>query len=161
MCLIRPQVEIRKIVAIVIYRLAHEKSATHMVNQFDVRTSTIRKYVHILCDVLCDKNKLFSKYINIPSSDHLQKIIDHFHELTSLPNICGAIDSTHISLASLLDKRVTFVASDFFNWKKNHSIVMQAICNVNKKKSRMSMLANLVESMTLGNSKCLMFIDIS
>jgi hypothetical protein len=98
-----------------------------MANRFNVETSTIRKY-----DVLCDKNKLFSKYISIPSSDHLQKIIDHFHEIASLPNICGAIDGTHISLASLPNERVTFVASDFFNKKKIHSIVMQAICNVNK-----------------------------
>jgi predicted AAA+ superfamily ATPase len=43
--LIQPQVEIRKIVTIVINRLAHENSATHMANQFNVGTSTIRKYV--------------------------------------------------------------------------------------------------------------------
>jgi len=102
-----------------------------MANRFNVETSTIRKYVDIICDVLCDKNKLFSKYISIPSSDHLQKIIDHFHEIASLPNICGAIDGTHISLASLPNERVTFVV-DFFNKKTIHSIVMQVICNVNK-----------------------------
>jgi hypothetical protein len=49
-----------------------------------------------------------------------------------LPNICGAIDGTQISIASLPNERVTFVASDIFNKKKIHSIVMQAICNVNK-----------------------------
>jgi hypothetical protein len=129
--LVRPQVEIRKIVAIVNYMLAHGNSATHMADQFNVRTSTIGKYVDIECDVSCDKNKLFDKYISIPSSD--RKIIDHFHDLASLPNICGAINGTHISLASLPDKRMTFVVSDFFNRKKIHIIVMQAICNVNKK----------------------------
>ncbi len=41
--LVQPQVEIRKDVAIVIYRLAHETSATHMADQFNVRV--IRKYV--------------------------------------------------------------------------------------------------------------------
>jgi hypothetical protein len=78
----------------------------------------------IVCDDLCDKNKLFSKYINIPSSDRVQKIIDCFRDLTSLPNIFGAIDGTHISLASLLNKRVTLVTSDCFDRKKIHSIVM-------------------------------------
>ncbi len=69
--LVQPQVKIRKIVAIVIYRLTHGTSATHMADWFNVIASTIRKYVHIMCDALCDKNKLFSKYINIPSSDGL------------------------------------------------------------------------------------------
>ncbi len=41
--LVQPQVEIRKNVAIVIYRLAHGTSATHMADQFNVRV--IRKYV--------------------------------------------------------------------------------------------------------------------
>ncbi len=44
-----------------------------MANRFNVETSTLRKYVNIVCDILCDKNKLFSKYISIPSNDHLQK----------------------------------------------------------------------------------------
>jgi hypothetical protein len=89
-----------------------------------------------MCDALCDKNKLFSKYINISSSERLHKIIDCFHDcfhdLTGLPNICEAIDGTHMSLTSL-NKKVTLVASDCFNKKKIHSIVMQAICDVNKK----------------------------
>ncbi len=69
--LVQPQVVTIKIVAIVIYRLAHGTNATHMANQFNVGASTIRKYVDIVCDTLCDKNTLFNKYINIPSNDYL------------------------------------------------------------------------------------------
>jgi hypothetical protein len=61
----------KKIVAIVIYKLAHGTIVTHMADQFNVGASIVRKYVDIVCDALCDKNKLFSKYIIIPSSDHL------------------------------------------------------------------------------------------
>jgi len=71
--LVLPQVKIRKIVAIVIYRLVHGTNATHMADEFNVRASIVRKYVDIVCDALCDKNKLFNKYISIPSNDHLQK----------------------------------------------------------------------------------------
>jgi hypothetical protein len=39
--LIRPQLTIRKIVDIVIYRFVHGSSATHMVNQFNVGASII------------------------------------------------------------------------------------------------------------------------
>jgi len=39
--LVRPQLKIKKIVAIVIYRFAHGSSATYMVNQFNVGASII------------------------------------------------------------------------------------------------------------------------
>jgi hypothetical protein len=48
-------------------------------------------------------------------------------------NICGAIDGTHIPLASFPNKRVTLAASDFFNRKKIHKIMMQAICDAEKR----------------------------
>jgi len=54
----------------VIYKLAHGTSAIHMVDWFNVATSTIRKYVDIVFDALCDQNKLFSNYISIPYGDH-------------------------------------------------------------------------------------------
>ncbi len=34
-----------------------------------------------------------------------KKIIDCFHDLTCLPNICGAIHGIHIPLASLPNKK--------------------------------------------------------
>jgi hypothetical protein len=37
----------------------------HIVNWFNVGALTIRKYVDIMCDALCNKNKLFNKYIRI------------------------------------------------------------------------------------------------
>ncbi len=116
--LVLPQVKIRKIVAIVIYRLVHGTSATHMADLFNVKASTVKKYVDIVCDALCDKNKLFSRYISISCNDHIQKIIDHFHDLINMLNICGAIDGTHISSASFPHKRVTLVANDFLIRKK-------------------------------------------
>jgi hypothetical protein len=85
-----------------------------MVDWFNVVASTIRKYVDIMFDARCDQNKLLSKYINSPSSDRLEKVIDYFHDLIGLFNICGAIDGTHIPLASFPNKRVTLATSDFF-----------------------------------------------
>ncbi len=54
----RPQLEIRKIMAIVIYWFAHGFNATHMGNRLNVGASIIRKYVDIVCDVLIDKDKV-------------------------------------------------------------------------------------------------------
>jgi hypothetical protein len=49
-----------------IYKLIHGISATHIIDWFNVGASNIRKDVDIMCDALCDKNKLFNKCINIP-----------------------------------------------------------------------------------------------
>jgi hypothetical protein len=57
----------------VIYRLADGTSATHMAdwfNWFIVGASTIKKFVDVVCDALCDKNK----YVSIPFGDCLQKL---------------------------------------------------------------------------------------
>ena len=96
-----------------------------MIDRFKVGASTIRKYVDIICDIFINKEKLFSHYIAIPSEDHLQGIINDFEKLTSLPNICGAIDRTHIPLAERPSKRITLAAIDFYNKKKFYSIVLQ------------------------------------
>jgi hypothetical protein len=46
--------------------------------------------------VVIDKKKLFNKYISILSGQCLKHIIARFENFTSKPNICGAIDGTHI-----------------------------------------------------------------
>jgi hypothetical protein len=121
---VRPQLEVRKIVAIVLYKFAHGLSQKHIVlykfahglsqkhivlykfahglsqkhisNRFDVGASIVCYYVDIVCDVLCNKDKLFDKYIKNPIRDGLLHIVQQFEDLTSLPNICGAIDGTQI-----------------------------------------------------------------
>ncbi len=114
---VKPQLEIRKIVAIIHCRFTHGHSAIHMVDHFNVGALTIRKYVDITCDVLIDRNKFFNKYIKIPAWNRLKLMIKAFQELISLLNICRSIDGTHIPLAHLPSKRATFAKNDFFNRK--------------------------------------------
>jgi hypothetical protein len=73
----RPQLEISKIVAIVLYRFVHGFNPKHMSNTFDVGASIIHKYVDIIGDVLCG-DKFFGKYISTTSKDHLLHIIQQF-----------------------------------------------------------------------------------
>jgi hypothetical protein len=44
---VRPQLEVRKIVPIVLYMFTHGLSPKHMLSIFDVGASTIHKYVDI------------------------------------------------------------------------------------------------------------------
>lgn len=48
--LVRPHLEIKKIVTIVFYKFANGHSATHMADHFNMGASTIWKYVDIVCD---------------------------------------------------------------------------------------------------------------
>jgi hypothetical protein len=98
------QLEISKIVAIVLYRFVHALNPKHMSNTFDVGASIIHKYVDIIGDVLCG-NKFFGKYINTALKDHLLHIIQQFQEFPNLSNICGAINDTHIALVKRPSRR--------------------------------------------------------
>jgi hypothetical protein len=60
----RSQLEIKKIVIVVLYKFVHGFSLKHMSDRFDINAPIIHKYVDIVCDVLCDKGKLFDKYIH-------------------------------------------------------------------------------------------------
>ncbi len=83
-----------------VYRFAREFNPKHLSNGFDVGTSTLHKYVNVVCNVLCNKNKFFGK-ISSSFEDHLLHIIQQFQELIGLQNICGIIDGTHISLVEM------------------------------------------------------------
>jgi hypothetical protein len=130
--LVMPQLEVKEIVAIVLYMFAHGLSPKHMSNIFDMGAPTACKYVDIMCDVFCNKDKLFDKYIKISIKDHLLHIIQQFEDLTCLPNICGAIDGTHILLVERPNKRYTIAIVDYYNIKGFHNIVLQTICDTQK-----------------------------
>jgi hypothetical protein len=55
-----------------IYMFVHGYIIAHMANyQFNVSDSTIKNYVNIGIDVFCDRDKLFYKYIYIPTKGDL------------------------------------------------------------------------------------------
>jgi hypothetical protein len=120
---VRPQLEVRKIVAIVLYKFAHGLSPKHISNRFDVCASIVCNYVDIVCDVLCNKDKLFDKYIKTPTRNCLLHIVQQFENLTILPNICGAIDGTHIPLVDRPNRKYIIAVVDCYNRKRFHNIV--------------------------------------
>jgi hypothetical protein len=109
------QLEIRKMIVVVLYRFVHGFSFKHMSNRFDVGAPIVQKYVDILYDVLCDKNKLFGKYINMPFKEQPLGVIHQYQEFTSLPNICNVIDGTHISLIEKLGRRYIPPMLEYYN----------------------------------------------
>ncbi len=119
--------------------------------------STIKKYVDIVCDVLIDKDKLFSKYINIPSCQCLRDIITCFENFTCILNICEAIDGIHILLVDLSSERVTLASVDFFN-RKNIPYYCVASYVMQTKSFRTFVSANFKGYMMVGSSRGVAYI---
>ncbi len=57
----KPQLEIKKIFVVVLYRFAHGFNFKHMWNRFDVGASIIQKYMDLIYAILYDKDKFFDK----------------------------------------------------------------------------------------------------
>jgi hypothetical protein len=55
---------ISNVVKIVLYRLAHRILVNQMVDLYNVGTSTIWKYIAMVCEVLAIHDELFSNYIS-------------------------------------------------------------------------------------------------
>ena len=126
---VRPPIPIRKQVSLVVYQLAHGFSCKAMDNLYGCGESTIRKYTSIVCRILSRHDGLFGTYIHAPRGHRLVDTIRKFRDITSLPNVVGAIDGTHILLSSRPQRDLTPMPSDFFNRKKFHSVLLQVVCD--------------------------------
>ena len=67
-------------------------------NLYGVGESTIRKYTKVVCGVLASWYRFYERYIHALTWHKLQEIIEKFKDVTGLPNVCGAIDGSHIPL---------------------------------------------------------------
>lgn len=123
----RDPIEVERVVAIVLKRLAFGYSNTHIANLYGTGSSTVWKYTKLITDALSSKNKLFSQFISIPSGPRLINIIRKFKNITGISQMCGAIDGTHIRLR---DKpKLAFVPADYWNRHDHHSVLLQAVCD--------------------------------
>ena len=81
----------------------------------------------IICKVFANKNLLFSRYISIPIGQRLSSIIEQFHGLFGLLNMCGAIDGTHKKLYQ--KPAQYYIPSNYWFCHDFHSVLFQGICD--------------------------------
>ncbi|KZV17759.1 hypothetical protein F511_01569 [Dorcoceras hygrometricum] len=87
-------------VAMVLSRLSHGLSLKTLASRYGLEPYLISKITNMVTRLLA--TKLYPEFIKIPvSRRRLVDTIQGFQELTSLPNVCGAIDSTPIKLHKL------------------------------------------------------------
>ncbi len=89
-------------------------SANIIANKFNVGVFTIHKYVDIILDALVFKDELFNQYIFMLHGSPLLRIMDGFFNACGLPNVCGAIDGSHILLSQMLNKQVITILTNYF-----------------------------------------------
>ncbi|KAA8545914.1 hypothetical protein F0562_020635 [Nyssa sinensis] len=87
-------------VAMVLSRLTHGLSAQTLASRYSLEPYLISKITNMVTRLLA--TKLYPEFIKIPvSRRRLHETIQAFEELTSLPNMCGAIDGTHVRIRRL------------------------------------------------------------
>ncbi|MCO5570659.1 hypothetical protein L7F22_024386 [Adiantum nelumboides] len=93
--------------ACVLWHFAHGNTTRVIAEIFGISCSTIRKYTEVIVEILCSRRMLARHGILIPSGGRLQRIMAEFEALTSLPNMCGVVDGSHIRLHRLPDEYET------------------------------------------------------
>ena len=96
-CFIHP-IEVERAVAMVVNKLAYGDTSRRIANLYCIGASTVYEYTLAITKALANKDKLFSRFIQVPTSERLQNVIQGFTNLTSLSNMCGAVDGSHMKL---------------------------------------------------------------
>lgn len=95
---VREPVPVDKRIAIAVYKLASCCEDRVVANHFGVHKSTVQKFVYLFCSTV--KRHLAKKFISLPSSEEAALIARRFSEKCHIPQICGAIDGTHIPITA-------------------------------------------------------------
>ncbi|KAF5774514.1 putative protein kinase RLK-Pelle-CrRLK1L-1 family [Helianthus annuus] len=89
-------ITVRLRVAVCLYRLATGDPLRKVSNVFGLGKSTCHKLVLEVCDAIV--TVLMPKFIQWPNKERLEDIKTEFGSISGIPDICGSIYTTHISV---------------------------------------------------------------
>lgn len=89
---------------------------------FQMGLTTVHQILGETCEAI--SHVLTPTYLREPSREDYEKIATSFFEKWNFPNCIGAIDGKHINIQA-----PPHTGSQFFNYKKNFSIVLLASCD--------------------------------
>ncbi|KAJ8749482.1 hypothetical protein K2173_025677 [Erythroxylum novogranatense] len=111
---------VEKQVAIALRRLASGKSQVSVGAAFGVGQSTVSQVTWRFIESLEERAKHHLKW---PDSSRMEEIKSKFEATFGLPNCCGAIDSTHITMTL----PAVQTSDDWCDQEKNYSMFLQGI----------------------------------
>ncbi|XP_066603043.1 putative nuclease HARBI1 [Prorops nasuta] len=114
-----------KQLAITLWILGNQEVYRSVSDRFNLAKSTIWKCVFNVAYVLQNYK---TEYIKWPDQHHSMRNIEMFAEISNFPGIMGAIDGCHVQISAPIDH-----ANSYINRKGFHSIVLQGICDPNRK----------------------------
>ncbi|KAH9656200.1 DDE Tnp4 domain-containing protein [Citrus sinensis] len=118
-------------VAMVLSRLAHGLSAKALASRYSLEPYLISKITNMVTRLLA--TKLYPEFIKIPiSRRRLIETTQGFEELTSLPNICGAIDGSHIKIGNGKLKHVSLNQNQYRCKFGYNSVLLQVVADHRK-----------------------------
>lgn len=113
-------------VAMVLSRLSRGLSAAAVARRHNLDPFLVSKITNMVTRLL--STKLYPEFIKIPVSRRLHSTSNSFHQLTSLPNVCGAIDSSPVRL-----RRLPSSSPDTYLSKHGFpSVLLQVVADHNK-----------------------------
>ncbi|GAB1598372.1 protein ALP1-like [Argonauta hians] len=115
----------RKVLMCLRFLGAKGESVRNIAKQFQVCESSASV---ILDSIIKGLNKLKTVSIKWPAQSEVNDIVQGFYNISAFPNVLGIMATTHISILSPKDHPEVYV-----NRKKNHTMVLQTICDQNMK----------------------------
>lgn len=113
--------------AVTLRFLAGGSSYKELMYSFRISKSSISKFVPEVCDTIYDILK--NRYCKLPdSNEKWLEVAKNFHEQWQFPHCLGAIDGKHINI-----RCPPSTGSQFFNYKKQFSVVLLGIADANAK----------------------------
>ena len=114
-------------IAITLKFLATGESYESLMYQFRVHSSTISKFVLIVCNKIYETFK--GRILRLPGTTEEWEIVEHeTRRLWQFPNCIGAADGKHIAIIHPYNS-----GSEFYNYKGFFSIVLLAIVDYDYK----------------------------
>lgn len=89
---------------------------------YRIGKTSARNIIVETCRVISDT--LYSSQLPVPGEDQFKNIAKEFFARWNIPNCIGAVDGKHITIQAPAK-----AGSEFFNYKKSHSIVLMACCD--------------------------------
>ncbi|CAF0959072.1 unnamed protein product [Adineta ricciae] len=119
----RLAIPVEKRVACALYLLGSTCELRTAANLFGIGRTTAGQILHEFCEVLV--NNFFHRFIKFPTtSQEIQNTVNDFYIRCGYPMCIGSLDGTHIPI-----KPPTGFETDYFNYKKYHSVIMLAVVN--------------------------------
>ncbi|KAL2636016.1 hypothetical protein R1flu_007495 [Riccia fluitans] len=128
--MLRAAIPVKQRVAVCIWRLATGEPLRLVSKRFGLGISTCHKLILEVCAAINDV--LLPKYIQWPTEEKLQEVIEDFEAISGIPNVVGSMYTTHIpiiapkiNVGAYFNKRHTDR-----NQKTSYSITLQGVVDL-------------------------------